>query len=178
MWQTLYFRMKISDLIVQLSQNPNRAGRRQPSTAFRKELASLQSPKSSPKVERANTPSSVQPTPAKTRTSSSPTIWSSFFRVYQALSRASQVARQRGPKGSFTTSATRSQLTAIMQSHRPLLAPKLRSLISTDCSSRLAQTSSPQNSLSAPRMVGSAFDVDLITYFTLCFQFLQHIVFM
>lgn len=130
------YRMETSSLMVVLgpaSLNHSRAGRRPLSTAFIKETASLQSPKSLPRVERADTPNSVQPTLTATREKANccPASWNSFLRRYRALRRAPQVARLRGPLGSSTTSATSSQLrvTAQSPSLRWLLAPKPKGLI-------------------------------------------------
>ncbi|KAL4001145.1 hypothetical protein ACER0C_006444 [Sarotherodon galilaeus] len=74
------------------SQSPSRAGRRPQSIVFRKEPASLQSPKSLHRVERAGTPSSVKLTPTRTqeRARCFPAIWNGFFPGHQALSRAVQ----------------------------------------------------------------------------------------
>lgn len=133
------------------SQNPSRAGRRPPSTAFRKELENLRSPKLSPRVGRAGTPSSVQATPTRTQEGASCylAIWNGFLLVHRALRRSPLVERLCGPKESFTTSATFSHIQVTTQSCslRCLLAPKPRCLIWTDCCSRLAQTDCPPKSL-------------------------------
>lgn len=142
------------------SQNPSRAGRRRPSTAFRKELENLRSLKLSPKVGRAGTPSSVQRTPNRTQEGAnrSPAIWNGFLLVHRALRRSPQVERLCGPKESFTTSTTFSHLQVTTQSCslRWLLAPKPRRLILTDCCSRLAQTDCPPKSLLVSWTVESA----------------------
>lgn len=142
------------------SQNPSRAGRRPASTAFRKELEHLRSPKLSPRVGRGGTPSSVQPTPTRTQEGAScyPAIWNGFSLVHRALRRSRLVERLHGPKESFTTSVTSSHLQVTTQSCSlsRLLAPKPRRLIWTDCCSRLAQTDCPPKSLSVSRMVALA----------------------
>lgn len=129
-------RMKTSSLMVIWSpadQNPSRAGRRPLSTAFIKETANLRSPKSSPRVERASTPSSVQLTLTGTQEGASyyPASWNGFLPRCRALSRVPQVARLCGPKESSTTSATSGQLRVTTQSRslRWLLAPKPKGLI-------------------------------------------------
>lgn len=127
-------RMLTSSLMVNWSpagQNPSRAGRRPLSTAFIKETANLQSPKSSPRVERADTPSSVQPTLTGTQEGANcyPASWDGFLRRYKAVNRTPQLTRLRGPKESSTTSAISGHLRVTMQSLRWLFAPKPKALI-------------------------------------------------
>lgn len=150
----LYCRMKTSSLKVTWSPagpNPSRAGRRPPSTAIRKEPANLPSLKSSPRAERADTPSSVQPSPTGTKegASCSPVIWSGCFPRYRALSRVPRVSRLRGPKESSTTSATSGHRRVTTQSCslRGLLVPKPKGLIWTDFWWRPARTDWPPKSL-------------------------------
>lgn len=116
--------------------NQSRAGRRPLSTAFTEVMANLQSPKSSPRVERADTPCSVRPTLARTQDGAKacPASWNGFFLRYQVLSRVPQVARLR---------------------HGWLLAQKPKGLISTSCCSRLAQTDFLPRSLLVLWMVKS-----------------------
>lgn len=129
-------RMKTSSLMVirrSAGRNPSWAGRKPLSTAFRKELTNLLLPKSFPRVERAGTLSSVQPTPIETQEGAScfPAILNGFLLGHQALSRAPQVERPPGQKENPTTLATSGQLRVNMQSCslRWLLAQKPRGLI-------------------------------------------------
>lgn len=125
-------------------QSPSRVGRRPRSTAFRKELAKPQSPKSSPRVERAGTPTSPQPSPNRTRDEASSflAVWIAFCPGQKPLSSNLQVMRLRGPKESSTTSATSALLRVTPQSHSHglILAPKHQCPIWTDCCLSLAQT--------------------------------------
>lgn len=132
----LCYRMETLSLMIVWSpagQNPSRAGKRPQSTAFIMETANLPSPKSSPRLERAGTQSSVQPTLTRTQegTNCFRVSWNGFLQRYRALSRAPQMARLHGPKENCTTSTTSGQLRVTMQSRSrmQILAPKLKSLI-------------------------------------------------
>lgn len=127
----LCYRMETSSLqpsSCPVSQNPSRAGRRPLSTAFRKELHNLPSLKLSLRAGRVGTLSSPQPTPTRSQemANCSPAIWNGFSLGHRALIRTPQLERLHGPKESFTTSATSSDLQVTMQhcSLRWLLAPR------------------------------------------------------
>lgn len=155
--------------------NHSRAGRRPLSTAFTEGMANLQSPKSSPRVERADTPCSVQPTPARTQEEGAnccPASWNGFLLRYQALGRVPLVAKLRGPQESSTTSATSARLRVATQSRslRWLLAPKPKGLIWTSSYSRPAQTNFPPKNLLVPWMVKSSIYTTIFKIICFLFQ--------
>lgn len=133
----LSFRATTSSLIFirsPVGQNHRRAGRRPPSTVSTEGTANLRSLRSSPRAERADTPCSAHPTPARSQggVNCYPAIWKGSLLRHRLLSRATQVARLRGPRESYTTSTPYTRWLQAANQRRRLrwrLGPKLNGRI-------------------------------------------------
>lgn len=133
----LSFRATTSSLIFirsPVGQNHRRAGRRPPSTVSTEGTANLRSQRSSPRAERADTPCSAHPTPARSQggVNCYPAIWKGSLLRHRVLSRATQVARLHGPRESYTTSTPYTPWLQAANQRRRLrwrLGPKLNGRI-------------------------------------------------